>query len=156
MDPEDIIISLVALLVSIVLTGIQTAYFSVSKLQLEIERSSKNFFSRCLIFCSEKSHYSIFTLRVLNYITFLLYILGIYWGLLSVTSLSFWCVIGIIAIAILLFVFVSIFLPRSIFKLYAYSFWKYFSPIMAILLLLTYPFAWAFWSVVYVIEAKFI
>ncbi len=127
----DIIIILCSILLSAFFSGMEIAYVSANKFQVELEKKEKNFKSRILEKLTSKSSKFITTMLVGNNISLVVY--GFFMGdlltkLLPLEGFSQFSVLLIQTIISTLVILVTAeFLPKAIFRIYANETLRFFA-----------------------------
>jgi len=129
----EILIILISILLSAFFSGMEIAFVSANKLQIEIEKNEKSNRSKILAKLTENPSKFITTMLVGNNISLVIY--GYFMGDLLVRYLqpyitnSFLLLLTQTFISTVIILVTAEFLPKAIFRIYANEFLKYFSGI---------------------------
>jgi CBS domain containing-hemolysin-like protein len=141
-------LALITIVLSAFFSGIEIAFVSSNKLQLELDKGSENISSKVIAFFSKNESNFITTMLIGNNISLVVYgivmtkILSPYLDSFQLNSYLLLFVQTVISTSIILVT--AEFLPKSIFKIYPNTTLRFFSfPIFCFFILFT-PFAWLF------------
>ena len=141
-------LALITIVLSAFFSGIEIAFVSSNKLQLELDKGSENISSKVIAFFSKNESNFITTMLIGNNISLVIYgivmtkILSPYLDSFQLNSYLLLFVQTIISTSIILVT--AEFLPKSIFKIYPNTTLRFFSfPIFCFFILFS-PFAWLF------------
>ena len=141
-------LALITIVLSAFFSGIEIAFVSSNKLQLELDKGSKNISSKVIAFFSKNESNFITTMLIGNNISLVVYgivmtkILSPYLDSFQLNSYLLLFVQTVISTSIILVT--AEFLPKSIFKIYPNTTLRFFSfPIFCFFILFS-PFAWLF------------
>ena len=141
-------LALITIVLSAFFSGIEIAFVSSNKLQLELDKGSENISSKVIAFFSKNESNFITTMLIGNNISLVVYgivmtkILSPYLDSFQFNSYLLLFVQTVISTSIILVT--AEFLPKSIFKIYPNTTLRFFSfPIFCFFILFS-PFAWLF------------
>jgi len=141
-------LALITIVLSAFFSGIEIAFVSSNKLQLELDKGSENISSKVIAFFSKNESNFITTMLIGNNISLVVYgivmtkILSPYLDSFQLNSYLLLFVQTVISTSIILVT--AEFLPKSIFKIYPNTTLRFFSfPIFCFFILFS-PFAWLF------------
>lgn len=141
-------LALITIVLSAFFSGIEIAFVSSNKLQLELDKGSENISSKVIAFFSKNESNFITTMLIGNNISLVIYgiimtkILSPYLDYFQLNSYLLLFVQTVISTSIILVT--AEFLPKSIFKIYPNTTLRFFSlPIFCFFILFS-PFAWLF------------
>ena len=141
-------LALITIVLSAFFSGIEIAFVSSNKLQLELDKGSENISSKVIAFFSKNESNFITTMLIGNNISLVIYgivmtkILSPYLDSFQLNSYLLLFVQTVISTSIILVT--AEFLPKSIFKIYPNTTLRFFSfPIFCFFILFS-PFAWLF------------
>ena len=141
-------LALMTIVLSAFFSGIEIAFVSSNKLQLELDKGSENISSKVIAFFSKNESNFITTMLIGNNISLVVYgivmtkILSPYLDSFQLNSYLLLFVQTVISTSIILVT--AEFLPKSIFKIYPNTTLRFFSfPIFCFFILFS-PFAWLF------------
>ena len=141
-------LALITIVLSAFFSGIEIAFISSNKLQLELDKGSENISSKVIAFFSKNESNFITTMLIGNNISLVVYgivmtkILSPYLDSFQLNSYLLLFVQTVISTSIILVT--AEFLPKSIFKIYPNTTLRFFSfPIFCFFILFS-PFAWLF------------
>ena len=141
-------LALITIVLSAFFSGIEIAFVSSNKLQLELDKGSENISSKVIAFFSKNESNFITTMLIGNNISLVVYgivmtkILSPYLDSFQLNSYLLLFVQTVISTTIILVT--AEFLPKSIFKIYPNTTLRFFSfPIFCFFILFS-PFAWLF------------
>ena len=141
-------LALITIVLSAFFSGIEIAFVSSNKLQLELDKGSENISSKVITFFSKNESNFITTMLIGNNISLVVYgivmtkILSPYLDSFQLNSYLLLFVQTVISTSIILVT--AEFLPKSIFKIYPNTTLRFFSfPIFCFFILFS-PFAWLF------------
>ena len=141
-------LALITIVLSAFFSGIEIAFVSSNKLQLELDKGSENISSKVIAFFSKNESNFITTMLIGNNISLVIYgivmtkILSPYLDSFELNSYLLLFVQTVISTSIILVT--AEFLPKSIFKIYPNTTLRFFSfPIFCFFILFS-PFAWLF------------
>ena len=141
-------LALITIILSAFFSGIEIAFVSSNKLQLELDKGSENISSKVIAFFSKNKSNFITTMLIGNNISLVIYgivmtkILSPYLDSFQLNSYLLLFVQTVISTSIILVT--AEFLPKSIFKIYPNTTLRFFSfPIFCFFILFS-PFAWLF------------
>ena len=141
-------LALITIILSAFFSGIEIAFVSSNKLQLELDKGSENISSKVIAFFSKNESNFITTMLIGNNISLVVYgivmtkILSPYLDSFQLNSYLLLFVQTVISTSIILVT--AEFLPKSIFKIYPNTTLRFFSfPIFCFFILFS-PFAWLF------------
>ena len=141
-------LALITIVLSAFFSGIEIAFVSSNKLQLELDKGSENISSNVIAFFSKNESNFITTMLIGNNISLVVYgivmtkILSPYLDSFQLNSYLLLFVQTVISTSIILVT--AEFLPKSIFKIYPNTTLRFFSfPIFCFFILFS-PFAWLF------------
>ena len=141
-------LALITIILSAFFSGIEIAFVSSNKLQLELDKGSENISSKVIAFFSKNESNFITTMLIGNNISLVVYgivmtkILSPYLDSFQFNSYLLLFVQTVISTSIILVT--AEFLPKSIFKIYPNTTLRFFSfPIFCFFILFS-PFAWLF------------
>ena len=141
-------LALITIILSAFFSGIEIAFVSSNKLQLELDKGSENISSKVIAFFSKNESNFITTMLIGNNISLVIYgivmtkILSPYLDSFQLNSYLLLFVQTVISTSIILVT--AEFLPKSIFKIYPNTTLRFFSfPIFCFFILFS-PFAWLF------------
>ena len=141
-------LALITIVLSAFFSGIEIAFVSSNKLQLELDKGSENISSKVIAFFSKNESNFITTMLIGNNISLVVYgivmtkILSPYLDSFELNSYLLLFVQTVISTSIILVT--AEFLPKSIFKIYPNTTLRFFSfPIFCFFILFS-PFAWLF------------
>ena len=144
----DLMIVLITIIFSAFFSGIEIAFVSSNKLQLELDKGSEKLSSKIISFFSRNESNFITTMLIGNNISLVIYGIAMT-KLLTPMLEQFW----FDAYSLLLFqtiisttiiLITAEFLPKSIFKIYPNTTLRIFSFPICCFFILFYPFAWMF------------
>ena len=144
----DLTIVLITIILSAFFSGIEIAFVSSNKLQLELDKGSEKLSSKIISFFSRNESNFITTMLIGNNISLVVYGIAMT-KLLTPMLEQFW----LDAYSLLLFqtiisttiiLITAEFLPKSIFKIYPNTTLRIFSFPICCFFILFYPFAWMF------------
>ena len=144
----DLMIVLITIIFSAFFSGIEIAFVSSNKLQLELDKGSEKLSSKIISFFSRNESNFITTMLIGNNISLVVYGIAMT-KLLTPLLEQFW----LDAYSLLLFqtiisttiiLITAEFLPKSIFKIYPNTTLRIFSFPICCFFILFYPFAWMF------------
>jgi len=144
----DLTIVLITIIFSAFFSGIEIAFVSSNKLQLELDKASEKISSKIISFFSRNESNFITTMLIGNNISLVVYGIAMT-KLLTPMLEQFW----LDAYSLLLFqtiisttiiLITAEFLPKSIFKIYPNTTLRIFSFPICCFFILFYPFAWMF------------
>ena len=144
----DLTIVLITIIFSAFFSGIEIAFISSNKLQLELDKGSEKLSSKIISFFSRNESNFITTMLIGNNISLVVYGIAMT-KLLTPMLEQFW----LDAYSLLLFqtiisttiiLITAEFLPKSIFKIYPNTTLRIFSLPICCFFILFYPFAWMF------------
>ena len=144
----DLIIALTTILLSVFFFGVEVAFFSSNKLQLELDKSSEKISSKIISFISRNESIFITTMLIGKNIALVVYAITMTKLLTPLfdnffISAYFLLLIQII-ISTLIILVTAKFLPKSIFKIYANTSLKILSIPISFFYVIFYPFALLF------------
>ena len=144
----DLIIALTTILLSVFFFGVEVAFFSSNKLQLELDKSSEKISSKIISFISRNESIFITTMLIGKNIALVVYAITMTKLLTPLfdnffISVYFLLLIQII-ISTLIILVTAKFLPKSIFKIYANTSLKILSIPISFFYVIFYPFALLF------------
>ncbi len=144
----DLIIALTTILLSVFFFGVEVAFFSSNKLQLEFDKSSEKISSKIISFISRNESIFITTMLIGKNIALVVYAITMTKLLTTLfdnffISAYFLLLIQII-ISTLIILVTAKFLPKSIFKIYANTSLKILSIPISFFYVIFYPFALLF------------
>ena len=144
----DLIIALTTILLSAFFFGVEVAFFSSNKLQLELDKSSEKISSKIISFISRNESIFITTMLIGKNIALVVYAITMTKLLTPLfdnffISAYFLLLIQII-ISTLIILVTAEFLPKSIFKIYANTSLKILSIPISFFYVIFYPFALLF------------
>ena len=144
----DLIIALTTILLSAFFFGVEVAFFSSNKLQLELDKSSEKISSKIISFISRNESIFITTMLIGKNIALVVYAITMTKLLTPLfdnffISVYFLLLIQII-ISTLIILVTAKFLPKSIFKIYANTSLKILSIPISFFYVIFYPFALLF------------
>ena len=144
----DLIIALTTILLSAFFSGIEIAFVSSNKLQLELDKGSENISSKIISLFSKNESNFITTMLIGNNISLVIYGIAMTKLLTPVFKdyfLDTYLLLLIQTIISTLIILVTAeFLPKSIFKIYPNTTLRLFSFPICCFYIIFYPFAWLF------------
>ena len=141
-------LALITIVLSAFFSGIEIAFVSSNKLQLELDKGSENISSKVIAFFSKNESNFITTMLIGNNISLVIYgivmtkILSPYLDFFQLNSYLLLFVQTVISTSIILVT--AEFLPKSIFKIYPNTTLRFFSLPICCFFILFSPFAWLF------------
>lgn len=129
----ELILSIIAVLLSVFFTGMEIAYVSANKFQIELQKKSQGFISNIVGKLTEQSSKFITVMSIGNTIALVIYSFFMSQVILNYLAINHWNPFQIIALQALILaailLFIAEFLPQALFKTYANELFWFFAPL---------------------------
>jgi CBS domain containing-hemolysin-like protein len=136
----EFIVSIIAVLLSVFFTGMEIAYVSANKFQIELQKKSKGFISKIVSKLTEKSSKFITAMSIGNSIALVIYSFFMSEVVLNYLVLNTFNPFQIILVQALILAAILLltaeFLPQALFKTYANELFWFFAPLAYIFYLI--------------------